>query len=1354
MHHLPPNIRRQAFTFALILALLLSSLTITLTAQANSNPQPIPFTQDWSDTNLITSDDDWSGVPGIIGYRGDGLTSANDVDPQTVLADGSSTPVDVNANRNNPDTFTTGGVTEFEIANPAVALQGSGTADAPHIVLYLNTLGESNIAISYNLRDIDGSADNAVQQVALQYRLGSVGDFTNLPAGYVADATSGPNEATQVTPVNVMLPAEANDQPEVQVRIITTNASGSDEWVAIDDLQVVSGVSDLAPSVSSTIPGDGDTNVPVDSNLTVNFSEPVDVTGAWFDLTCDSSGAHSAAVSGGPVSFTLDPDADFAAGESCTGTIFAAQVSDQDTDDPPDNMAADYSFSFTTAFPPPPVTLVINEILADPDSLLGDANGDGVVNTSDDEFVEIVNAGAADVNLGSWTLSDGVSVRHTFPANTLLHPSCAIVIFAGGTPTGAFGGSLVQTTTSGALGLNNTGDTVTLSDVNQTPVVAYTYGSEGGNNTSLTRDPDVTGPDPLVEHNSVPEANGALFSPGTQLDGTPFPGGCSQPVAIHDIQGAGHKSPLLGQAVRDVPGVVTALTSNGFFLQDPNPDADEATSEGIFVFTGSAPGVALGDALLVAGNVAEYYPGGFSTGNLSTTEIDNPVITILSSGNPLPPATVIGLGGRLPPATVIEDDASGDVETTGVFDPASDGIDFYESLEGMRVQVNDAVAVGPTNDYGEIPVVGDNGANASLRTPRGGLVIQADDFNPERIILDDAILPVPAVNVGDGFTGPVAGVLDYDFGNYKLLITDPLTPVPAGLGTETALPADADQLSVASFNVENLDPGDDPARFAGLAERIVDGLASPDILALEEVQDNNGATDDGVVDASLTYQTLVAAIQTAGGPAYDFRDIAPVNDQDGGEPGGNIRVGFLFRTDRGLAFIDHPGATATTPNSVSLGTNGVELAYSPGRIDPTNSAFFDSRKPLAAEFEFYGHKVIVIANHFNSKGGDDPLFGRIQPPMLASEAQRIQQAQIVHDFIADILALDPAADVIVLGDLNDFQFSPPLITLAGDLLTNLVTTLPPAEQYTYIYDGNSQVLDNLLVSEGLLANADVQFDIVHGDAEFISAQRPSDHDPILGRFRFAIDTTPPVTSAQLAGTPGANGWFWSDVTVTLTATDNGGSGVALTEYSLDGGANWQAYADPFVLSGEGVTGVLFRSTDNAGNQEADQSLAVQIDRQAPEGQLAFDPLTLHIVLTGSDEVSGVSEISPPALAAGSYTYTITDLAGHSLELTIADTRLDASETVSIASLVYDGGSPITPPANSLSARWNFRRNLHNLQQTLNAAGEFWARSVWNVITDLSVITSRRLPDPATVRFLTGLVPLQLFTNQGALDFAP
>lgn len=187
----------------------------------------------------------------MIGYRGDGLTGGTGVDPQTVVAPGVLV-VDVNANQANPNTFTTGGVTEFEITNPVVALAGSGTAGAPSLNIFLNTTGVTNITVMYNLRDIDGSTDNAVQPVALQYRIGNTGNFTNIPAAFVADASTGPGIATLVTPVNVTLPTACDNQAQVELRMITTNAVGNDEWIGVDDIQISGTGSGLAASITAS----------------------------------------------------------------------------------------------------------------------------------------------------------------------------------------------------------------------------------------------------------------------------------------------------------------------------------------------------------------------------------------------------------------------------------------------------------------------------------------------------------------------------------------------------------------------------------------------------------------------------------------------------------------------------------------------------------------------------------------------------------------------------------------------------------------------------------------------------------------------------------------------------------------------------------------------------------------------------------------------------------------------------------------------------------------------------------------------------------------------------------------------
>jgi uncharacterized protein len=296
--------------------------------------------------------------------------------------------------------------------------------------------------------------------------------------------------------------------------------------------------------------------------------------------------------------------------------------------------------------------------------------------------------------------------------------------------------------------------------------------------------------------------------------------------------------------------------------------------------------------------------------------------------------------------------------------------------------------------------------------------------------------------------------------------------------------------------VENLDPGD--GSFARHADLIVNHLRSPDVLAIEEIQDNNGAVNDAVTDASVTWNKLIAAIQAAGGPVYQYRQIDPVDDRDGGEPGGNIRVGFLFRTDRGVSFIDRPGGGSTNGTAVINNMSGPQLSFSPGRVDPQNPAWSDSRKPLAGEFRMHGKKVFVIANHFNSKGGDQPLFGRFQPPTRSSEAQRHAQAQVVNDFVDQIHAADPNANVIVLGDINDFEFSETVEILEGGVLTSLMHTLPQSERYSYDFEGNSQVLDQILVSTNLLENFPIDYDPVHVNSEF--ADQASDHDPQVARL--------------------------------------------------------------------------------------------------------------------------------------------------------------------------------------------------------------------------------------------------------------
>ena len=593
----------------------------------------------------------------------------------------------------------------------------------------------------------------------------------------------------------------------------------------------------------------------------------------------------------------------------------------------------------------------------------------------------------------------------------------------------------------------------------------------------------------------TPVAGEALNTPGAVNALAVGGGGGGTPATIAEIQGAGHASTFDGTAVV-TSGIVTAVLSNGFYLQDPVGDANIATSEGIFVFTSSAPTVAVGDAVEVEGTVDEFIPGGASTGNLSTTEIVSPSVTVLSSGNPLPAAVLLGAAGRNAPTTVIDDDL------LATFDPVNDGIDFYESLEGMRVTIDDALAVSPTNRFGEIFTVADNGVGATGLNGRGGITIDPVDFNPERIQvqLNGTTLPGfdAQVDVGSQL-GDVTGVVGYNFGNFEVIATEVFAPSDSALTQETtSLEGTGDRLTVASFNVLNLDPfvevssaevDDDigSGQFAAIAAQIVDNLKAPDIIALQEVQDNDGGDDTAVTDASLTYQTLIDAIVTAGGPTYEYVDVAPADDSSGGQPGGNIRVGYLYNPSR-VDYVDGSAQALSDPN---LGDG---------------DAFAIARKPLAADFVFNGETVHVINNHLSSKGGGTPLFGQVQPPVNGSVDQRIAQAQVVNDYVDGLLALDPNAKIVVAGDMNEFDFLEPLDVLKGGadpVLTNLAAALPGAEQYSYIFDGNSQQLDHILVSDALLGSS--QFDAVHVNAEF--ADQASDHDPLLAGFDIPAPST-------------------------------------------------------------------------------------------------------------------------------------------------------------------------------------------------------------------------------------------------------
>jgi hypothetical protein len=337
------------FTTAAAMAFsLFGGLDLTK-VKASTAPQTLPFTQNWSDAGLITTNNDWSGVAGIVGYRGDELIAATGVDPRTILADGSGTPINVTANQANPNTLTAGGIAEFAISDPVVAFQGSGTADAPHIVIYLNTTGQSNIRFQCDLRDIDGSGDDTNQQIAVQYRIGGTGNYANVPGRYFEDVTSGPDTATMVTPVDLTLPSDADNQSLVEIRVITTNAPSTDEWVGVDNISVTGGEAPPAGDAVLDFDGDGKT----DLSLVRNTGGGTNGQITWFNLLSGGGIQGSDFGVSSDIFVPADYDGDgkddiavwrpsegvFYIFESSTGSVRIEQFG-QEGDDP--NVVADY----------------------------------------------------------------------------------------------------------------------------------------------------------------------------------------------------------------------------------------------------------------------------------------------------------------------------------------------------------------------------------------------------------------------------------------------------------------------------------------------------------------------------------------------------------------------------------------------------------------------------------------------------------------------------------------------------------------------------------------------------------------------------------------------------------------------------------------------------------------------------------------------------------------------------------------------------------------------------------------------------------------------------------------------------
>ena len=575
---------------------------------------------------------------------------------------------------------------------------------------------------------------------------------------------------------------------------------------------------------------------------------------------------------------------------------------------------------------------------------------------------------------------------------------------------------------------------------------------------------------------------------------------------IGEVQGESHESPLVGKEVVINNVVVTKTDKTGFYVQDKVSDNNPKTSDAVYV--ASEEKVESGDLLKVQGTVKEGYMEEYSVrpgqtfkkpaGSLTVTQIINATITKLGKAD-LPKA--LNISEKMPKDIVDN--------TPTKYNPETEALDYWESLEGMRVEVTKPKVTGPQYK-GDIYVLPGDYKGQKLNNI-GGVNLRPGVQNTE-------VLPITVGNsfvakAKDYFNENITGVVTYKNKTYKI---DPIDPnalkgllQDGGLTREVSkIYPSEDKLTIASYNIENFSANNNghdetpEEKVDKIANSFIKEVHSPDIITLIEVQDNNGGVNDGTVDGVKSGEKLAQRIKSLGGPDYKYTEIAPVDGKDGGKPGANIRVAYLYNPKRVTLIGKEKGGSEEAARFV----NG-HLEKNPARIDPTSVHFEKVRKSLAAEFEFKGERIVVIANHLKSKLGDDAIYGSNQPSVENTKAKRIEEAKILNAFIKEGLRQNPNLKFVLTGDFNDFEFSDSVKTIVGNELVNLMAEHEQGDRYSYFYRGSNQSLDNILISKNIKDK--VVFSPVHINASFMEEHgRASDHDPVVVQIDFSKPAAP------------------------------------------------------------------------------------------------------------------------------------------------------------------------------------------------------------------------------------------------------
>jgi predicted extracellular nuclease len=1010
-----------------------------------------------------------------------------------------------------------------------------------------------------------------------------------------------------------------------------------------------------APAVSQTSPADGAADVALDASLSVTFSEPVSVSGDWFSLLCSVSGAHSAAVSGGPEVFTLDPDADFVANDACTLTVYAAQVADDDTLDPPDHPAADFSMTFAAPLSGPDTAPTVNNVTP----------ADGAVDVALNADVQI-------------TFSEAVTVSDPWFSLTCATSGAHSAVVSGGpvtftlNPDGSFA----------------PGESCTLT------VTAASVSDQDSNDPPDTLAADFTSA--FQTANLCTQA----YTPIPQIQGSGAAAAITTPITTRGVVVGDYEYPGSGS---------TSNSLRGFFLQDLSGDGDPATSDGIFVFNGNANSVSLGDVVSVSGTPGEYQ------GQTQISSVTN--ITACGAGDVAPVDITFPLASvddleryegmlvRLPQTMVVTEHYQlgrfGQVvlsAETRLKQPTSVAAPGAPALALQAENNLNKIILDDDNNIQNPPqIVFARGGQplSAANTLRGGDtatgIVGVLNYTWAGNSASPNAYRVRPVNA-------LGGTVDFQPANPR-----PTAPEAVGgelrvvgmnvlnyFNTFDGLPDNVDNCRLGvDGGTTDCRGADTPEEFARQWPKTVAAILAmnPDVLGVNEIENDGYAADSAI-------QTLVDQLNAATAPGtYAFIDADAATGQVNALGTDAIKVGMLYKpakvTPRGVAAL----------NSVEF-VNGGDSAPR-------------SRPALAVSFEQNSDGAVftVVANHFKSKSSacDAPDAGDGQGNCAAVRTRSAQA-------LAAWLATNPTGvsdpDVLIIGDLNSYAQEDPVRALLSAGYTNLVDRFIGDSAYSYVFDGQWGYLDHALSNAALLPqvsgvsefhiNADepsvLDYNTDYKTAEQISGYyapdeyRVSDHDPIIVGLN--LNAAPSVD----AGGP------YSAVeggSVLLSAQGSDPDGGALTfAWDLDGNGSFESAGREVsytAVDGPQAATVRVQATDPTGMTALDEATLTVSNANPTAANLKLSTAlsavkkTISVTATfsdpgrldthtavwdwgdGSQSAGSVTEANGSGSVKGSHIYVYAGI--YTVKLTVTDKDGGAGEVLSQQLVIYhpDGG---------------------------------------------------------------------------------